>query len=107
MVSQKSGLTNRIGSSSYSDVEVSIFIAGADTEGVVSPWRDAGGLNLKDVRWDGALRCDAHVAVHHGERQIPTGGFVDRTHAAAETGANAVRVAAESNYCKMLVYIMS
>lgn len=106
MVSQKSGLTN-IGSSSYSDVEVSIFVTGADTEGVVSPWRDAGGLNLEDVRWDGALRCDAHVAVHHGERQIPTGGFVDWTHAAAETGAKAVRVAAESNYCKMLVYVMS
>lgn len=101
MVSQKPGLTNRVGSSSYSDVEVSIFVAGADTEGVVSPGRDAGGLNLEDVRRDGAFRCDAHVAVHHGERQIPTGGFVDRTHTAAETGANAVRVAAQSNWFKL------
>lgn len=68
---------------SYSDVEVSIFIPGADTEGVVSPRRDAGGLNLEDVRWDGALRRDAHVAVHDGERQVAAGGLVDWAHAAA------------------------
>lgn len=54
--------------SSYPDVEVSIFITGADAEGVISPWRDAGGLDLEDVRGDGALRGDAHVAVDDGER---------------------------------------
>lgn len=69
--------------SSYPDVEVSVFITGADAEGVVSPRRDAGGLNLEDVRGDGALRGDAHVAVDDGERQISTDGFVDRTHTAA------------------------
>lgn len=68
---------------SHPDVEVSVFITGADAEGVVSPWRDAGGLNLEDVGGDGALRGDAHVAVDDGERQISTDGLVDRTHTPA------------------------
>lgn len=54
--------------SSYPDVEVSIFVTRTDAEGVISPWRDAGGLDLEDVRGDGALRGDAHVAVDDGER---------------------------------------
>lgn len=53
---------------SYSDVEVSVVVAGADAEGVVSPRRHAGGLDLEDVGRDGALRRDAHVAVDNGER---------------------------------------
>lgn len=69
--------------SSYPDVEVSVFITGADAEGVVSPRRDAGGLNLENVRGYRALRRDAHVAVDDGERQISTARLVDRTHAAA------------------------
>lgn len=69
--------------SSYPDVEVSVFITGADAEGVVSPRRDAGGLNLENVRGYGALRRDAHVAVDDGERQLSTGRLVDRTHATA------------------------
>lgn len=79
------------GSRAYSDVEVSVFVAGADTEGVVSPRRHAGGLNLEDVRRDGALRRDAHVAVDDGEGQVSAGRFVDRTHTAAETGQGTVR----------------
>ncbi|KAG7225794.1 hypothetical protein INR49_014445 [Caranx melampygus] len=55
----------------------------ADAESVVSPWRDTGGLNLEDVRGDGALRGDGHVAVDDGEGKISTGGFADRTHTAA------------------------
>lgn len=86
---------NIIGSRSYSDVEVSIFVAGADTEGVVSPRRHTGGLNLEDVRRDGALRRDAHVPVYDGERQISTGGFVDGTHAAAETGVDTLTAQSE------------
>lgn len=69
--------------SSYPYIEVSIIISGADAEGVVGPRRDAGGLDLEDVRGHGALRGDAHVAVHDGERQISAGGLVDRTHATA------------------------
>lgn len=68
---------------SHPDVEVSIFITRADAEGVVSPRRDAGGLDLEDVRGDGALWGDAHVAVDDGERQISAGGLVDGTHTAA------------------------
>lgn len=64
------------------DVEISVFVTGADAEGVVSPRRDAGGLNLEDVGGDGALRGDAHVAVDDGKRQISTGGLVDGTHTA-------------------------
>lgn len=30
---------------------------------------DAGGLDLEDVGWDGALRRDAHVLVDDGRRQ--------------------------------------
>lgn len=74
---------SQLGNSSYPDVEFSVVITRADAEGVVCPRRDAGGLNLEDVRGDGALRGDAHVAVDDGERQISTGRFVDRTHAAA------------------------
>lgn len=62
------GCTPMSCNSSYPDVEVSIFITGADAEGVISPWRDAGGLDLEDVRRDRALRGDAHVAMDDGER---------------------------------------
>lgn len=54
--------------SSHPDVEVSVFVTRADAEGVVSPWGDAGGLNLEDVGGDRALRGDAHVAVDNRER---------------------------------------
>lgn len=64
------------------DVKVSILITGADAEGVVSPRRHTGGLNLEDVRGDGALRGDAHVAVDDGERQLSAGRLVDGAHAA-------------------------
>lgn len=69
--------------SSHPDVEVSVFVTGADAEGVVRPGSDAGGLNLEDVGGDRALRGDAHVAMDDGERQISTEGFVDGTHTAA------------------------
>lgn len=69
--------------STHPDVEVSVVIAGADAECVVGPRGDTGGLNLEDVRGDGALRGDAHVAVDDGERQISTGRLVDRTHTTA------------------------
>lgn len=69
--------------SSHPDVEVSVLVTGADAEGVVSPRRDAGGLNLEDVGGDGALWGDGHVAVDDGERQISTGGLADGAHAAA------------------------
>lgn len=67
----------------HPDVEVSVLVARADAEGVVSPRGDAGGLNLEDVWGDGALWGDAHVAVDDGERQISTGRLVDRTYTAA------------------------
>lgn len=63
-----------------SDVEVSVIVTRADTEGVVSPRRDTGGLNLEDIGRDRALRGDAHVAVNDGERKVSTGGLVGRTH---------------------------
>lgn len=69
--------------SPHPDVKVSVFVTGADAEGVVSPRRDAGSLNLEDVRGDGALGGDAHVAMHDGERQLSTGGVADGAHAAA------------------------
>lgn len=69
--------------SPHPDVKVSVFITGADAEGVVSPRRDAGSLDLEDVRGDGALGGDAHIAVHDGERQLSTGGVVDGAHTAA------------------------
>lgn len=64
------------------DVKVSVIITRANAEGVISPRRDAGGLDLEDVRGDGALRGDAHVAVDDGERQISTGRLVDGTYTA-------------------------
>lgn len=62
----------------------------------MSPWRDTGGLNLEDVRGDGALGGDAHVAVDDGERQISTGGLVDRTHTAAGHAHRGVNSHSES-----------
>lgn len=62
----------------------------------MSPWRDAGGLDLEDVRGDGALGGDAHVAVDDGERQISTGGLVDRTHTAAGHAHRGVNSHSES-----------
>ena len=69
--------------SSHPDVEVSILVTGPDAKGVVSPRRDAGGLNLKDVGGGRALWGDGHIAVDDGERQVSTGWLADRTHTAA------------------------
>lgn len=67
----------------HPDVEVSVLVTGADAESVVSPRRDAGGLNLEDVGGNGPLRGYAHVAMDDGERQISTGRLVHGAHAAA------------------------
>lgn len=68
----------------HPDIEVSIFITGADAEGVVGPRRDAGGLDLEDVRGHRALRGDAHVAVDDGKGKFSTCRLVDGTHATAK-----------------------
>lgn len=100
---KQTAITSTLSDSSYPDVEVSVFIAGADAEGIVSPWRDTGGLNLEDVRGDGALGGDAHVAVDDGERQISTDGLVDRTHTAAghaHRGVNSHSESYSNNWCR-------
>lgn len=65
-----------------SDIEVSVVITGADAEGVVGARVDAGGVDLEDVGGDGALGCDAHVAVNDEVGPVPAGRLAHRTRAA-------------------------
>lgn len=67
---------------SYSDVEVSIFISWADTEGVIGSWVDACCLDLEDVRGDDAFWGDAHIAMHNREGQFSTARLSQGTDAA-------------------------
>lgn len=46
---------------------------------------DVGGLNLEDVRWDGAVRLDAHVLVNDGWRETLAVGLRPADAAAAGT----------------------
>lgn len=55
--------------SSYPQEKLSRLIPSFDPEGVVCVDIHVGGLNLKDVRWHGPVRLDAHVFVDNWWRE--------------------------------------